>query len=397
MRYLYLWSLLLLIVTSAVAQEDFQAGYIISLERDTVTGLLRKAPSKTPARVCEFKTADSSQPQRYGPGMISGFGYLGEDRYFESFDLPSDDSKEPVFAELLFRGRAHLYWFDEFFYLQKDSAREIIDKVSTRESNSGQGRYVYTHKIFIGTLNRYFYDCLPPKLLKGDVVYSEKDFVDVFRKYSECSGVPFYEYKQSARRKRITYQLLAGLNHSSIRFPERDLDIFSADNSFFVGGGIEAPLSMIGDGIFLTGELMYHRSIYSGKREGFTPTGAVMKDYTVDLSVVKLPIGIKLNFSKKAFTPYLRGGLTPFLPLGGKWTIENNGSREGDFVIDEKTASLVYWGAFGFQKKMTDKKRVSLELRLEKFIDYIGFYGPQGATNIPSTVINKMLVCGFSF
>ena len=397
MRYLCLWSLFLLVAGSAVAQEDLQAGYIISLEQDTITGLLRKAPSKTPVKVCEFKAADSSQTHRYEPRMISGFGYFQEDRYFESFDLPSDDSKEPVFAELLFRGRANLYWFDEFFYLEKDSAREIIEKVSTRESNSAQGRYVYMHKTFIGTLNRYFYDCLPPKLLKGDVVYSQKDFVDVFRKYSECSGAPFYEYRQTAGKTRITYQLLAGLNRSRIRFQETDLDIFSADNSFFLGGGIEVPLSMIGDGIFLTGELMYHRSIYSGEREGYTPRGAVLKDYTVVLSVIKAPIGIKLNFSNKAFTPYLRGGLTPFLPLAGKWTIENNGSREGEFDIEEKTASLVYWGGIGFQQKITDKKRVSIELRLEKLIDYIGFYGPEGATNIPSTVINKMVVCGFSF
>ena len=399
MRYLYLYllSFLTFFFTSAIAQDAFQRGYIITLQNDTLIGFVRAAPAKTPVKVCEFRTSESNNPVQHHPGTITGFGYLDDDRYFQSFEVPGNDKQEKVFAELLLKGRADLFWYDEFFYIQKDTTREIIDKVSTRESHAGGGRYVYTHKIFIGTLNRYFYDCLPPKLLKGDVMYTERDFVDIFKKYSECAGVPFYVYKQRAPKGKISFHLLAGFNNSSIRFQKADLDVFSADNNFFIGAGMNLPLSLLGDNVFLTGDILYHRAIYSGRREGFTPTGAVMKDYTIDLAVVKVPVGVKLNFSKKPFTPYIKAGLTPFLPIKAKWTIEYNGRTEGDFDIDEKTASLVYWGSLGFERKLMGTKRAFVELRIEKFIDYIGFHGPEGATNIPSTVINKMLVCGYSF
>lgn len=397
MRILYASVLLLFLVHNAIAQKDLRPGYIITLEMDTVKGLLNYAPGSIKQASCEFQIQGSSTVQIYDPEMINGFGYFMEDQYFHSFSLPARESKPlKIFAEMLLWGRASLFSYDDFFYLQKDTLREKIEKVQIREASQATGRYVYTHKTYIGTLNRYLSDCLPAKLLTGDVAYTEKDFVEVFKKYSECSNVDYYVYKTSPQRRKISYQVFAGFNNSSIKFPDRETDIFKSDNNFFMGGGIIIPLTLIGNKIFLTAEIAYHRNKYRGKKEGFTPSGAIQKDYTIDINVVKMPVGIKLNLGKGVFIPYLKGGLTPFFPIRTRWTIGYQGNNEVSYNMG-KTGSLVFWGGIGFERRINYQQALFLEFRMEKLVDYLGFIGPNGPTNIPSTVFNKMLVLGVNF
>lgn len=380
------------------AQVEFREGYLITLSNDTTRGWIKDAPAEISSGKCEFKLREESPAEIFYPGTIKGFGFSEEDRFYESLAIGSGNNETTkVFAEKIFRGRAHLYQYSDFFYLTKDDKQEKVEKVKVREANTGGGRYLHQHKTYIGTLNRYFSDCLPAKLLSGDVAYTEKDFVEVFKRYSECTGVAYHQYKNRKQKRRISYQVFAGFNNSAIKFEDPSLNVYDRDNNFFVGAGVTLPLSFLGDKVFLTAEPHYYSNVYRGVRSGFTPTGAVDKDYILELSAVKIPLGIKVQFGNSAFTPYLKGGLTALLPLNGSARIEWQGTTEDEFSIEEKTASLVYWGGLGAQVKISGTRFVFIELRGEKFVDYIGFYGPEGATNIPSSLFNKMFIFGFSF
>ena len=387
----------LLAINWLFAQQNFQSGYIISHQKDTVRGLISFDPSKIRIATVEYKSGTGNQAEIFDPAAISGFGFEQPDRYFESFELPSASDSARVFAELLFRGRANLYTYNESFYIQKDNVTEIIEGEKARETNQDGGRYVYMHKTYIGTLNRYFSDCLPDKLLRGEVAYGHKDFVDVFRKYSQCSGTPFHQYNKVQRSRKVWFHVLAGINRSSIKFEKDDLSTFKPDNNFFVGAGVTVPLKFLGDHAMLTAEPTYHHHRYTAKMPGFTPTGTVQKDYIITLSTIKLPIGLKVIFSRKDFSPYARAGLSGQFPLKNTWTIEFAGSEEKRFNISEKTAPLIYWGAFGFQQNLGGRKKIFVEFRMEKLNDYIDFHGPSGPTGIPSSVSNKMVLLGLGF
>lgn len=380
------------------AQADFREGYLITLSNDSTRGWIKDAPAEISSGKCEFKSREDSPAEIFYPGTINGFGFSQEDRFYESLVTGSgNNGTTKVFAEKLFRGRADLYRYNDFFYLAKDGKQEKVEKVKTREANTGGGRYLHQHKTYIGTLNRYLSDCLPARLLSGDVAYTEKDFVEVFKRYSECAGVPYHQYKDRKQKRRIAYQVFAGFNNSTIEFEDPSLNVYDRDNNFFVGAGVTVPLSFLGDKVSLTAEPHYYSNVYRGVRSGFTPTGAVDKDYIMELSAVKIPVGVKLQFGNSAFTPYLKGGLTALLPLKGTARIEWQGNTEDEFSIEEKTASLVYWAGLGAQIRIPGSRFVFIELRGEKFIDYVGFYGPEGATNIPSSLFNKMFIFGFSF
>jgi hypothetical protein len=395
-----LFLLLLLSFHPADAQKDFRAGYIITLQKDTIEGLIDYSLAKIKAGNCEFKTVEprAKETSVYDAQNITGFGFSEEDIYYESFRLPRSGNKSPkVFAKVLIKGRADLLSYDDNFYLQKDTVREKIEKVLLKESNVAGGRYVYAHKAYIGTLNRHLSDCLPARLLSGDVAYAEKDFVDVLKKYSACANSTYRLYNRRPKSRFARYHVVAGLNNSRLKYPDAELDIFNPDKNFFFGGGATVSLNKISEHIFLTAEATYNYNKYHGKKEGYEVSGPVQKDYLLEVSVVKVPIAIRLDFSKGNFTPYLKAGITPFFPLRTSWRIEYLGTTEASYDIKEKTATLILWAGVGFQKKISGDNFLFVEVRVEKFSDYIGFHGPNGPTYIPSAVLNKMLVFGIQF
>lgn len=389
-----------LIVHTTSAQDNFEEGYMLTVTGDTISGWINYDPAKIKSGKLEFKKDLGGEVVSFVADSIIGFGSLPQDRYFNSVDVNhSDQIEKQVFAEQLFRGRANLYFYNEAYYLEKDNSIEILEQEKMRESNQQGGRFVYSHKTYIGTLNRYFSDCLPDRLLRGDVAYTEKDFVDIFRKYSECSKTPFHRYRKVrlTSRRPIRFHILAGINSSKITFAKDDLNKFGADKNFFIGAGATLPMSFLGGNVFLTVEPIFNKNRYEGKITGLSPTGVAEKNYIIEMSVLKVPVGVKVDFSKKAFTPYARGGLSALFTLKGTWAIEYQGTREHEFDINQKNASLAYWGALGFQKRIPEGKGLFVEFRLEKIGDYIGFYGPSGASYLPSNVTNKMVVFGFNF
>jgi hypothetical protein len=376
------------------AQDNFEPGYYISLTGDTVTGFVTPYSPKTTH--CQFRKQATSAVETFDPAMIAGFGTFAEERYFQSFSLPAKQTVgKKVFAELLLRGRADLYGYNDFFYLAKDDMSERIEKVQQKKAADGSGN-VYEHKIFIGTLNRYFSDCLPEKLLKGEVAYRERDFIEVFRKYSECSGTDYHVYKSAPQRRTLGYYLLAGLNNSRLTYPG-DLDIFKPDNNFFFGAGITVPLPFIGNQIFLTGEVMYHHNEYRGVKNGFTPTGTVSKDYLMKVSVIKLPVGFKLNLTQRGIVPYLRIGATPFFKTGGTAEIRYQGNTEEYWDVDERTPTVIIWGGAGMQANIGSRRSLFAEFRVDHANNYVDFYGPNGRANNRSSLLDKMLIFGVNF
>jgi hypothetical protein len=239
---------------------------------------------------------------------------------------------------------------------------------------------------------------MPEKLLKGEVAYSQKDFVDIFRKYSECSKADYHIYESKKQSLKINCFVVFGLNRSRIKYPSSDLDIFKPSSNLFFGAGFEVSLPEVSKRVFLTMEAIYNRNQFHGHRNGFNSTGTVRNDYTIDITAVKLPIGVRLNFSEKNFTPYLRAGMTPIVPVRYNWLIKEGGGTEAEYDIEKwNQASVDIWAAFGFQRSMNVKHALFAEIRIEKFQKYIVFYGPQGTHNTPSSVLNKMLVFGYKF
>lgn len=72
-----------LFFNNGIAQDDFRPGYIITLQKDTVPGLVKFSPGKVRDGKCEFKKRDNGPIDLYTPAIppayLGWFGLTGED------------------------------------------------------------------------------------------------------------------------------------------------------------------------------------------------------------------------------------------------------------------------------------------------------------------------------
>ncbi len=120
---LKLWTLLTIAVAfsfTAVAQSNYQNGYVIKLNGDTVKGFINYKEWGNSPRSIDFKTTETqTKPDRFTPGMLQGFEVINKEKYVaytgklsadkNTFpDLPSQldttTIQDTVFLHLIYNG-----------------------------------------------------------------------------------------------------------------------------------------------------------------------------------------------------------------------------------------------------------------------------------------------------
>src|SRR5688572_22358710 len=91
------------------AQTDFRKGFVITLQRDTISGLVNYREGANAHEICEFKKLENLNATSYRPDEIFGYGFL-DDKFFESRKV-QEENKSPrvAFVEVLVKGMVSLY------------------------------------------------------------------------------------------------------------------------------------------------------------------------------------------------------------------------------------------------------------------------------------------------
>lgn len=124
-KRLLISSLLFLVSHMISAQNNYSPGYIITLEQDTVHGLIDLRTDKMNARCCVFKQDTDVSPTAYYPGDIWGYRFEDEGKLYisHSIELKHDSVANQLFFECLFQGMKNLYYYEnddneEFYFLE---------------------------------------------------------------------------------------------------------------------------------------------------------------------------------------------------------------------------------------------------------------------------------------
>jgi len=102
--------LLCLPMTRLFSQKDFAPGFIISLQNDTVRGLINQKNIVTSSHSCFFKTSPDSPETKYSAGEIRQYG-LYKGKLYVSKTVPEHGDSSAVFLEYLVDGIADLYFY----------------------------------------------------------------------------------------------------------------------------------------------------------------------------------------------------------------------------------------------------------------------------------------------
>lgn len=111
----------LLVATMAMAQQNLREGYVITLEGDTLHGMIDFRTSAMNAKRCVFKENGATEFKTYLPGEIDSYRFLHNGIYYVSKNvLKEDNTREMVFAEYVIRGNMNLYQIGSYEMLLVD-------------------------------------------------------------------------------------------------------------------------------------------------------------------------------------------------------------------------------------------------------------------------------------
>lgn len=351
---------------------DFRAGYIIELNGDSVTGWIDYQNDRLLAKICSFKKNRTGVVIDYDPSEIKAYGFQNDKR-FESSDLPESGSKS-VFAQILIHGKMSLYKYHDVFYLYVDHFIKLPPNEYV-EVHNDDGRFMQTKYPSVEILNMLMVNC-PLPLIRFK--YSERDISYMVQHYNSCKGTHGTEYKNTKPWNKISLEVLAGIDISSLKIDGLKSSTFQKDYSPVVGIGIEVSSPRTFDRLFFSIQGLYSQKVYLGFLERSLGSSVQRLDFKINYTAIRFPFGLRYNFQDDFSTPYLRLGIAPYIST--KSTIqtisetENNSVVTTDYydgVIAGKRQLGVWFGA-GYTYTFYSKFKVFAEVRFERGNGFIG-------------------------
>lgn len=217
------------------AQVNFQPGYVVTQQGDTLRGFIDyRNWENNPERIVFRRTADEASKE-YGTSTARAFA-VANDVYVSAF-VKVEDSRmkvtelefnpefvfhtDTVFLRMLVAGSRSLYLYDErkeHFYIQQDGGFDLLMfKRYLRKSSEGKTIITETNT-YIGQLKTYLSGGCPgtEKALKR-VSYNRASLERVFATYGGCNPKQV-SFKAKTDREPSEIGVLAGVTLTSLRF-----------------------------------------------------------------------------------------------------------------------------------------------------------------------------------
>jgi len=374
---------------SAFGQDDFRKGFIVTLENDTIQGLINFNVKDR----CEFRESKTSENIVFNPGDLKGYGYIKQ-RHYESWLIP--ETNEPMFIELIQRGKVSLYFHDNYFLVHRDSLL-ALKKGKDRIVEVEGKKYIESASYYKQVLNFMLQDCPPERLVK--LTYTERHLNNAIRKYNQCTGNQPFIPKSDVDWIRINFWVTAGLTRSKLQLTNFDPSVFGASRSLVYGFGGLINSPRLNEKISFTAGLFWTNVLYQGLNNVNDGSSRTTQDIFIESGFYKVPFGIRYSLSTNSTSPYLKLGLL----LGGKRKTSNNIIQEtelqnGDVYTDlfayqlKNSTTYGLFGSVGYEKKIFDRLKLYSEIMYEQLpgADLYRFeYG--------SSITNLSFLVGFSY
>jgi len=153
----------LMFCNAVLAQVNFQDGYILKTEFDTIFGQIDSKDYFSNSQYCDFKNKGSETVTRFKPGDIFGYRFTNG-KFYITQTIAIEDNKSTIFMEYLIKGKLNIYYYQEknlmpHYFVSKENVplqelkysegQEVIDGIDV----------AYQKKQYIGVLNYLTSDC----------------------------------------------------------------------------------------------------------------------------------------------------------------------------------------------------------------------------------------------
>lgn len=312
------------------AQSDFRPGYIITLQGDTVKGLINYRSDVANAKNCIFKKEQDQEKVTYTPDQIRAYRFV-DGKYYISSNTFNYKVENQTFIEYASQGLISIFYYKddrkEHYFVSKDTLLLELDHLNR----------------FAGTLknNDYKQDRTDPNRFRGQLKYlmwdqpslftriervscNTKDLVALAKEYQKLSS-PSQEYlqfeKETSKGVKTKFGVFVAGGSSHLDTPPYNMYIsdyevtkyldFKPSFTYEVGALIDFSLNFIGENkYFLQFAPALNFSEYKSNLElSIYPLSYSYKTNT-QFTTLKLPLMFKYSFYRS------NASILPFLKLG---------------------------------------------------------------------------------
>ena len=244
MKKLILLTFYSLIAVTLLAQQNYQAAYIVNLEKDTINGFIDYQNWNNNPEQIRFKADLKMDAKVYTPNDINSF-MVYEEKYISAeveaemsarstdnltYDTELILEKRRVFLSSLVEGNISLAYYkdplgyENFYVFNEQEFQLLIYKRYFADVD--KRKVVKENKKYMGQLMVYLMDCEEVKNQISKTPYSRKSLESLFKNYYEkCEGNGAI-YIQKREKDKIKFGLLAGVALSQPKFYS-DVDYLS--------------------------------------------------------------------------------------------------------------------------------------------------------------------------
>ena len=399
-----------LLTLAATAQENFQNGYIVLHQKDTVRGQIDYREWVASPRQITFLDAPAGSKATYQPGEISAFFVSGD--LYRSFrihvspyingalDIDGEDSSAPAydttgFLRLITGGKVSLYFYRDktdipyyFIQRQNDAPEQLVIRTSIVDRDGH--RNFQQEDLYKYQLGRYLRDCPGIADVSRSINYTEKSLRKLVFAYNNC-GKDTTEQKEAAGHKQsVFFMPVAGIMHAKVSVKGQ---LYEAQMSW---PSYTGPIGGVGMLVVLPRGREQYSFLFNALYNHFESRGsAVNLGYglnvrsTFDLEQAQLDVQFRYRYPEGKVRPFVNFGIGELTELSNKSTetvnVQPSTAIFGDASYMHKTQTVLLGGA-GVQAG-----RFSVEARIE---------GTDGLTTIDgtsATMTHFYLLCGFNF
>ena len=296
---------------SVSAQTDFRNGYYITLENDTVFGLVDYRGEVRNSQTCVFKKNEAAQPVKFDPTEIRAYRFI-DGKFYISKQINTGDGEKTVFLEFLVNSITNLYFFRDinnytYFIEDKNGKLLVLSNEKITSNVDGKGEVQRNSNKYIGVLKATFADCKEIQPQINNVSLGHKSLINITKNYHnyvcDTEECVIYEKKVPSAKVRFAPVLKTGV--ANFHFDKGIFSNYAFEPEVYFGAGflMSTVFPGINEKLSFEAELDLNKYNFHGSYK--VMNGAITETYNVYLDLLSLQptISVKYSFPTGKFRP----------------------------------------------------------------------------------------------
>lgn len=357
-------------IVSVLSQSNYKEGYIITMEKDTVHGLIDFRTDHTNSLICKFKLSDEASEKNYQPGEIAGYRFVNEGKYYVSRAVVIDSLKRTVFLEFLVQGLLNLYYFPEgigcYFFENKDGTLVAITKKPDEIIDNSKLKVDDRYKGMLSYISR---DCLPLAFKTSKVEFNKESMIVFTKDYHDqmCdSGEKCIIFENDYKKKftKFNFTAFSGIEFNDIKFNDINLSkMLSFSPIVGIGLNISSPrliksvsimvdaiLSKIAGACDYSNNLTYSQYSFSGIKSNFSG-------------------GLEYIYQKGKFRPAINAGISYSYFFNLNSTLKTNSQISENVILIQNSTTGIKTG-LGVDYQIEGNQFIIVRFLYSKHVNY---------------------------